>query len=130
MPYCDAFPEVKYGWVEDMQEKEYPLMLDKEAERKVAWLQTNGLDLLALAETTLKYYPTSENKRVKIKEEVQGVQRYELAVKTWRLQYVVELNEVFIYDVYSGYEEATLKGEVESKWDDVPLHQNFKKRFS
>jgi len=55
----------------------------------------------------------------------------ELAVKTWRLVYQLdEVNqEVSIIEIYSGYDHASLAGERESKWDDLPLHRDYMKVF-
>lgn len=54
-----------------------------------------------------------------------GANQFELAYKTWRAIYRLDNGVATIENLISGYDEATLKGEKKSKWDDVPIHQAF-----
>jgi tRNA (adenine37-N6)-methyltransferase len=64
----------------------------------------------------------------RVKEVAKG--QYELALRTWRIYYHIDGDHLVIDQLSSGYDAETLAGLKPSKWDDVPIHQEFMKRFS
>lgn len=129
LPYCDSHPTSKAGWVDAMKEKEYSIHWSAIASKQLEWLKLRFVHLDEWSQTTLQYYPNSEEKRVKCLSKERD--EYELAIKTWRMLYRVdvELNRVEVKRIYSGYDLETLKLEKKSAWDDVELHIEYGHEF-
>ena len=126
--YVDSFPDASRGWLENKDEKTHNLEFSDLVKNKLSYLQQkHQVDLLAGIECTLqiKPYPDKENR---IKSLSEGL--WEIAYKTWRFSFKIEGDKVFIDDLYGSYTEEYLSGKKESKWDDVPIHQEFIRRFS
>ena len=128
LPYVDSFPNSKCGWLENVEAPQvYEIRLTELIQEQLNWLLLNkGYDLLALSSVNLriKPFPEAGNRIQEVAENT-----YEMAVKTWRMLYRVEENVVHLQEIYSGYDEQTLSGEKESRWDDVPLHVKFNGKF-
>ena len=128
LAYCDSFPEAKLGWVNHVPDHAFDIEWSQESSLKKDWLLSKNINILELAETTLKYYP-NENSHRRIKKI--DINKWEFAVKTWRISYEIhkENNTILILSIYSGYDQATLNNTKPSKWDDVPIHQEFNETF-
>lgn len=122
--YADSFVSQRQGWLDELP----PLSNHSVSWSSLADEQVNflGLDwnchLKEGVEHRLKQspYPYPNNR---VKEIKKGV--YELAYRTWRIYYRCQNEEVIVTHIRSGYDDATLKGEKKSKWDDVLIHKAF-----
>lgn len=141
---------VRQGWLETLETtSEYSVTWSALAEEQRAWLVENGVDLLPAVTAALVWrpYPYRSHRvrplgprvrpvgpRVRPlngNEESLGMWRGEYAHRTWRVEFWRDdaSLRVTVTRVYSGYDEDTLAGRRESRWDDVPLHRTYQERF-
>lgn len=125
VPYCDAFLDSSGGWTDEIERPDrHQIRYSQHAEEQLAWLARKGVDLLMLVDETLSHfpYPRGSNRIRQVESDL-----YEIACKTWRIRYTVAsaTSEVTLVEVRSGYDQQTLSGKKESRWDDVHLHQEF-----
>lgn len=128
LAYADAFPDSKQGWVENAPKNHFQLQWSPLALDQARFIEA-GLDfpLIETAELRLKDNPFPfKSHRIK---KING-NEYVLAIKTWRLHYLVNNSIVDIRLVTSGYDQETLDGRKASRWDDVPFHQKFLLNFT
>jgi tRNA-Thr(GGU) m(6)t(6)A37 methyltransferase TsaA len=129
VPYADAFPEARTGWLEEVTQETWALSFAPEAEAQLAWLEARGLLTLRpyllhqLAENPFE----TERKRIKS----HGGNDWEIAYRTWRARYTAypEDQSLTLTAVSSGY----LKEELHSEEDphaDKALHRDFLARFT
>ena len=128
IPEVDSYESSAVGWLSDVHEtRPYELQIKDEIQQKLDFLKTVcGYDLLSLAEVNLRTSPLPRsNNRIKMISE----NKYEMAVKTWRIYYSLSEECVELNVLKSGYDLATLNGDKKSKWDDVWIHQKFQQKF-
>ena len=131
LPYVDSFPDSQIGWMKDLQDNQaiYQIHYHKQVEQELKWLEDkHQLSLSQLIDTSLQLHPfPRKNNRIKKLDE----KTYRLSCKTWRFDYTVDKEQetIEILAIHSGYSADYLSGEVKSKWDDVPVHQDFLKHF-
>lgn len=120
LPYADSFPESRIGWLENITEQPlYTVEWSQKAESQLQFLETKGLEhfrehiALRLSENPL---PFPNHRIVEI-----GEGRYQLALQTWRINYLIQEQRVLIESISSGYDAAT----TESRWGDLDLHREF-----
>ena len=127
--YVDSFPDASCGWLENVAVPQvYEIELSEQVRQQFNWLLLQGgPDLLALSSVNLRINPrpAAGNRISELSPE-----SYEMAVKTWRLQYTLNGNKLLVCKLTGGYDAATLAGEKTSRWDDVELHRHFIARFS
>lgn len=126
--YADSFTSSRQGWVD---------RLSPVPDIAIVWsgLAKNQIDYLTEAwncplQNAIEHrlaqspfpYPNHRVKEIKKGE-------YELAYKTWRIIYTVQEEIVTIHHLKSGYDNETLMGNKPSRWDDVPVHQAFNRKF-
>lgn len=123
--YADCFPGTTQGWLDKVEEKDYMIQWSKEAVKQIAFIESlSPFPLKNTVELRLKYpFPLPGN-RIR-----QNGEDFRIAIKTWRLDFSVKENVITIEKVSTGYDQATLKGEKKSRWDDVPLHVAFQELF-
>lgn len=127
--YADVFTSQRQGWLDE---------LPPEPQTTIQWLPLAQAHLDYLAshwnchlqqaiEQRLRSspFPYSNNRVKQI-----GEGRYELAYRTWRVDYKNQEDQITICQLKSGYDAETLAGLKQSKWDDVPIHQAFIKYFN
>ncbi|MCM8534929.1 MAG: tRNA (N6-threonylcarbamoyladenosine(37)-N6)-methyltransferase TrmO [Lentisphaeraceae bacterium] len=116
---------VASGWLDKVPKVETSdVELSDSAKDQLQFLLSKGLDLYNLVEVSLKVFPfPKSNNRIKRISD----NEYIFAVKTWRIFYTLVDKSVVISDIASGYDDDTLAGKKESKWDDVWLHQEYLK---
>lgn len=126
--YADSHVSKRQGWLEELpsQKKliiEWSLLVEEQLNYL---LHQWKCDLRMLIENrlVLSPYPYPNNRIKKIAENV-----YQLAYKTWRIDYSIIEDVLLINQIVSGYDEETLRGEKFSKWDDVPIHHAFMLKF-
>jgi tRNA-Thr(GGU) m(6)t(6)A37 methyltransferase TsaA len=126
--YADSFISYRQGWLDELDcSSIFAIKWSAQAQEHVQYLEEKGCLIKTITINILQLNPFPyPNRRIRLIQDNQ----YELAYKTWRILYSVKENEIEILKLKSGYDEATLKGEKISAWNDVPLHQEFINYFS
>ncbi|MCA8961397.1 MAG: tRNA (N6-threonylcarbamoyladenosine(37)-N6)-methyltransferase TrmO [Planctomycetes bacterium] len=132
LPYADAFPTARAGWVDGVERCDYAVEWTVEARARAEWLVSHGVDAIGAVETILAVRP-----HPRVGHRVRDVGRDGawhlciLALRTWRYAFRRDDQtlSVVVDRVFGGYREAVLRGEEPSRWDDVPLHREFGRRF-
>ncbi|HEV8052933.1 MAG TPA: tRNA (N6-threonylcarbamoyladenosine(37)-N6)-methyltransferase TrmO [Parachlamydiaceae bacterium] len=135
LAYADAFPASRQGWIEEPPKNSYQVqwlpLAQEQAKFIEACQQIYLMDTVSLRLGD-NPFPFKNHRIRKINEnekEIENKNDYELAVKTWRVLYSVEGDLVIIQKITSGYDRETLDGIKPSRWDDVPVHQDFLLKF-
>ncbi|MEC7838658.1 MAG: tRNA (N6-threonylcarbamoyladenosine(37)-N6)-methyltransferase TrmO [Chlamydiota bacterium] len=126
--YCDRKLSERQGWVESLpEENSFDISFSETSTRQLDFLYEVGkLNLKTVVSQRLMLNPFPyKNNRIQCIDVT--MKKFVLAVKTWRVEYLVakETQEIEVLRIYSGYDKETLEGKKSSKWDDVPLHQLF-----
>lgn len=120
IPYAEAFPDSKIGWLEKYQDTDQPayiVVVSDLARSQANWLETvHGIHLLDRAILTLERDPFPHSSR-RIKKRPDG--GYIMGMKSWRLRYEIQGNVVRIEKIESGYPVESLKRTVSEL---APLH--------
>lgn len=137
VPYADAFPEARTGWLESHApiggaaaspardpEPGYAVVWSALAAEQAAWLQEeHGIDLVARVNAVLTLGPQPHPYR-RIKAEGAG---FRLAVKDWRARFHVEGRTVTVDSIGSGYRAAELAASADPA---VVVQRAFVARFA
>lgn len=129
LPYAEAFPEARAGWIDALVERErapaYAVSYSPEAEETLRWLREGfGLDLALSAGAVLARDPSPHPYRRVRRDGPRGV----IAVGSWRLSFRVEGAAVTVEAVESGYDAAAmLTAEIGTLEDDA-AHRGFHAR--
>ncbi len=121
VPYTDAFPQAHSGWLAAAQDpvQSWEIRFEPLAQAQLAWIAPRlSYDLQERIASTLKLGPQPHPYR-RIRPANGGLQ---LAVKDWRIDFIVAQRNVAVRRVRSGYRKAQL----ESGDDPAPgLHREF-----
>ena len=124
VPYADAFPEARAGWIEACEEAVYTLMVNSYAQQQIDWVrQQAGWDLKNFLQVQLRTDPThAERKRI-----VSHDDSYRIAFRTWRIDYTVDedIRCVEVQCVCSGYQLEELVEGSEDRYGDKDVHRIF-----
>ena len=119
LPYAEAFPDARIGWLESWTTEDntrYAVTWTALALKQSAWLLEHcGIDLRAHVERSLSRDAAPHPYR-RISKNKTGV--LQLAVKSWRIEFLVNGTSVEIQRLASGYSAAALK----AKKPVSPLH--------
>jgi tRNA (adenine37-N6)-methyltransferase len=136
VPYADAFPEARTGWLESLTsggetavgaprdpEPGYVVMWSALAEQQATWLrEAHGIDLVSRVNAALSLGPQPHPYR-RIKAEGAG---FRLAVKDWRVRFHVEARVLTVDAIGSGYRAAELATSLDPA---VAIQRAFVERF-
>lgn len=126
--YADYFVSERQGWLDELPpDPAVSVQWSSLAKEQVDYLaQAWNCILKEVIEHRIiqSPFPYANNR---VKEIEKG--KYELAYRTWRICYQWVEGIATIGQLKSGYDEATLKGEKSSKWEDVLIHLAFTRRF-
>lgn len=127
LPYADAFPEAKSGWVGASDPRpSWAVTFTDEAEAQLAWLAAEGLglDLRARIQEALALGPQPHPYR-RIKKTDDG--GLVLAVKEWRARFSVDVahSSVMVLGLRSGFRSRELAGHDPA----LAVHRAFVARF-
>ncbi|MBS1972691.1 MAG: tRNA (N6-threonylcarbamoyladenosine(37)-N6)-methyltransferase TrmO [Bdellovibrionales bacterium] len=125
LPYADAFPESKTGWLGTPQK--YAVLLSQSAREQIDFLKSRGVSQLEdFILNQLEYDPTNSDK----KRVVADGDDFVLAYKTWRIRFSLneEKSEITVKGLFSGYSEADL-AETADPYADKNTHKEFLRRF-
>lgn len=125
LPYADAFPTSKTGWLANP--RRYAVPFSDAACQQVEFLQARGLGQFKdFILNQLEYDPVnSDKKRVSRQGE-----NHVLAYKTWRVRFHLDeaRQEAKVLNLFSGYSEADLANP-EDRYQDKELHREFLRSF-
>jgi len=125
----DRLSNTRSGWLEELGDQRHALTWSPSATDQLNWLTQRGVPLLDWIVPTLCLRPEpSPNNRVTPQPE-RGEGIFELAIKSWRIDFRKEPSAIHILGVRSGYLPSALLGEESSPWDDLPLHRDFLEHF-
>ncbi|MBI5217213.1 MAG: tRNA (N6-threonylcarbamoyladenosine(37)-N6)-methyltransferase TrmO [Ignavibacteriae bacterium] len=119
IPYADAFPNSRAGWLDEVSKKiiDYQVKCSSLVKAQADWLESNyNISLLPQASKTLSLDPLPHSFR-RTKQRADGT--LVLAIKSWRVCYTVNENIVTIERIESGYSLSKL---IQSKKEKTPLH--------
>ncbi len=123
LPYADAFPEAKAGWLDAVDETEYRISIEPAAQEKADWILAHAkLDVVNFVNVQLRFCPIdTEHKRI----EPDG-DGWVIAYRTWRIRYRVGEGGVTVTDIWSGYSAEDLADE-QDRHGDKNVHRLFGK---
>jgi tRNA-Thr(GGU) m(6)t(6)A37 methyltransferase TsaA len=132
VPYADALPGARGGWLGDQEAKLDPapgfeVAWTPQAKEQAAWLlEEHAVDLVAPVERTLRLGPQPHPYR-RIRAHGDGMR---LAVKDWRIQFGVSGNRILVESIHTGYRPSQLALDSLPGLD-APLdaHRGFVSRF-
>jgi len=131
-PYIAAYDRLEgttSGWTNTLEDTHYELKLSSAAQEQIDWLEAEGLPFLQWIRPTLSLLPKPTHNNRVIPQPSRGENAFQLAIKSWRVNFELDGSSVNILDVKSGYRLEVLRGEEDCPWGDVPLHIRFLKLF-
>lgn len=123
IPYADAFPEARVGWLENVENERWEVHFSSTSEKQLKWLEENGLSQIrSFLEAQLEFDPL-DHKRKRVETLGQG---YHLAYRTWRAGFSADEKSrtLHIQSIYSGYSASDLNANEDPHGDKV-LHRQF-----
>lgn len=125
LPYADAFPDAKVGWV--AKAKAFAVAFSPQAEAQIEFLKSEGLTQLGdFILNQLEYDPTSMDKK---RVHAEG-DHFVLAYKTWRVEFAVDeaLQRIQVLKLFSGYGSQELAAS-DDPYGDKSLHRRYLGHF-
>jgi tRNA-Thr(GGU) m(6)t(6)A37 methyltransferase TsaA len=124
LPYADAFPEAKVGWLENVESERWQITIAEPAARQIQWLKEQGVSQLhGFIHGQLEFEPLDHKRK-----RVAGVENgYQLAYRTWRVIFKAdqEARAIQVEIILSGYSGPDLTAS-EDPHGDKDLHRKFK----
>lgn len=128
IPYCDAFPDAKSGWLENIEDTKYEINFTPQALLQTQFLAevSNSIDLTSFIKRSLEYEPLNSDKKRLILTDNNCI----LCYRTWRIKFSINSKEkiIQIEDIFSGYSETDLKDTTDI-YKDKKIHLDFILRF-
>ncbi|MFI5307399.1 MAG: tRNA (N6-threonylcarbamoyladenosine(37)-N6)-methyltransferase TrmO [Polyangiales bacterium] len=134
VPYADAIPQAHSGWLQpaalppEDPGPRYRVRYSPRAREQLAWLaERTDVPFAKLAEHVLELGPTPHPYR-RIKRDGDVMR---LAVKDFRLRFVVEGDEAVVLELATGYRERVLRDPTSQATERTPLevHRAFVEHF-
>ncbi|MEE3258838.1 MAG: tRNA (N6-threonylcarbamoyladenosine(37)-N6)-methyltransferase TrmO [Candidatus Latescibacterota bacterium] len=123
LPYADAFPDARAGWVDACKEQVFALDFSA-AQQQLDWVAAHaGWDLVNFLQVQLRTDPT-DARRKRIEKTEHG---FRIAFRTWRVDYRIDdaMVRVEVFAIASGYTTAALADEIVDKYGDKAVHRAF-----
>jgi tRNA-Thr(GGU) m(6)t(6)A37 methyltransferase TsaA len=117
LPYAEAFPDAKCGWLEDVIAAEnekipFNFIITSIAQEQIDWLRKNhNISLFETAKRVLASDPYPHPSR-RIFNDKDGA--FAIAIKSWRIIYRIEEKNIIFDKVTSGYKPEALMGDPHS----------------
>ena len=128
VPYADAFPGARAGWIDACEEVVYALHIVPAAQEQIDWVYRQaGWDLMNFLQVQLRTDPThAERKRIERHDDL-----YRIAFRTWRIEYAVDevTQSVEVRRVRSGYRSEELVEGSEDRYEDKGVHRAFVRAY-
>jgi tRNA-Thr(GGU) m(6)t(6)A37 methyltransferase TsaA len=128
LPYADAFPKARAGWVDSYEEQVFTLQIGETATTQLDWVAAHaGWNLVNFLQVQLRTDPTDTRRKRIVKIE-QGCR---IAFRTWRVDYCVNQSQrlVEVVAVGSGYTASELAAETPDRYQDKAVHRQFVETF-
>ena len=138
IPYADAFPDARAGWLDEVVAAElrqkavceaYSIEWSDLAQRQTEWLaRTHGVELAGDAAKILKHDPMPHPyRRISRWSRTHSI----LAIKSWRVKFSIEGTRIGIERIVSGYPISALKGAAltPQRLHDQQAHDEFHRRW-
>jgi len=124
VPYADAFPDSKIGWLENIVSENYfSISINKYAQEQIDWLRTkHNIELLERTKEILSRYPFPHSYR-RISERENG--EFVFAIKSWRIIFRKDKNNVIVEKIESGYGKEKLFSESNEELHNEQAHKEF-----
>jgi hypothetical protein len=125
VPYADAFPESRHGWLQAPRDPiaSYSVSFEPLAERQLAWIAARSpLPLRERITDTLSLGPEPHPYR-RIRRDQHG--RLQLAVQDWRVRFSVSGRVVLVLEIASGYRASQLAATAPEADPAIGLHREF-----
>ena len=125
VPYADAFPESRHGWLQVPHDPiaSYSVGFEPLAERQLTWIAAHSpLPLRERITDTLSLGPEPHPYR-RIRRDQQG--RLQLAVQDWRVRFSVSGRVVLVLEIASGYRASQLAATAPEADPAIGLHREF-----
>ena len=108
IPYADAFPDSKVGWISTVQDEHaFEVTVRKKTKTQAAWLAEKfDIHFLERAVDVLSHDPMPHSYRRIMKHENGG---YVIALKSWRVLFDVKGRTVTITSIESGYPAEAIR---------------------
>jgi tRNA-Thr(GGU) m(6)t(6)A37 methyltransferase TsaA len=133
LPYAEAFPGSKTGWLEAIQENDsgpYIIEVSELAARQAEWLKLKfDIHLIDRTSETLSQDPFPHSSR-RITPHPEG--GFVMAAKSWRIRYDVHEHLVLINSISSGYPQEAIDriGANTEPLHDQEAHVQFYKKWN
>jgi tRNA-Thr(GGU) m(6)t(6)A37 methyltransferase TsaA len=126
VPYADAFPDARAGWLEGAADPApaYEVRWSERAAAQAHWLRDHGIDLAPSIDATLALGPQPNAYR-RIRKDDRGGLR--LAIKEWRVRFDADDRVLHVREIVTGYRESQLHGASDAALD---VHRAFVARFA
>lgn len=121
IPYADAFPEAKVGWLEDIENEKWTVEISARAEKQIQWLEANGVSQIrGFIQSQLEFDPL-DHKRKRVEQTKDG---HQLAYRTWRANFQTQARRIHVESIISGYSQGDLENPADA-YRDKDLHRAF-----
>lgn len=131
IPEYDSFPESRVGWIDELEKHSYDFVISEKVSKIYnllkdfsAEMNIEGFDYFNTILDLLNANPYPKKyRRIKKLDE----NKYQIAIKSWRFEYIISENKIEICDFYSGYTKSQINNNVENN-DSIHqfyLHQKY-----
>ena len=127
LPYADAFPAARMGWVEGLESEAFQVRFAERAETQLFWLEANGVSQLrGFLAGQLEFDPLDDSRK-RVSRLENG--RYRLAYRTWRADFEFDESArvITVQSIASGYSDLDLEAHADP-YSDKGLHREFRGR--
>ncbi len=133
IPYADAFPDARAGWVDERHLPTHEIRHTSEALARLQWLELHHVHLRPFISAQLRDTPTDGSRKRITKAPSPGSDSggFVIAWRTWRIVYHVDRDAmiVTILTIHSGYSAAERSSPGDDPYHDKLLHAAFTARF-
>lgn len=128
--HADSFPDAATGWLPSNSQIKYSISFTLIAEQQLAFIaEHSSFDIKKFIELQLSINPLDNaRKRLICLDEQQG--RYQLAFRTWRIDFHCSAEQIMIEFLHSAYTADELRTGSEDKYQDKELHRKFVENFN
>jgi tRNA (adenine37-N6)-methyltransferase len=126
IPYADAFPNARVGWLENVESDRWQVNFTNEANDQIHWLLEKGVNQLrGFIQAQLEFNPL-DHKRKRLEKQGEDQTTYQLSYRTWRIKFKAdeETRVIKVEKIQSGYESKDLLN-ADDPHKDKALHRNF-----
>lgn len=127
VPYSDAFPDARSGWLAADPQPAHTVRFTPEAEAQLAWIAARSpLPLRERITATLSLGPQPHPYR-RIRRGRDG--SLQLAVQDWRMPFTAQDRDVLVQRVITGYKAAQLAADAAAADPALRLHREYAARW-